>query len=91
MRAPFDTGTSHDRHGRYPEATTVEDFQHNLAAVRARIEAACQRVGRDPAGVRLLPVSKTKPEASLRLAHSAGCRMLGEKPPTDADPQRASE
>ncbi len=78
MPAPFDTGTSHDRHGRYPEAITVEDFQHNLAAVRARIEASCQRVGRDPAGVRLLPVSKTKPEASLRMAHAAGCRMLGE-------------
>jgi len=70
--------TRHDQHGRYPEATSVEDFQHNLAAVHARIAAACQRVGRNPAAVRLLPVSKTKPESSLRLAHAAGCRMLGE-------------
>jgi len=46
--------------------------------VQARIEAACQRVGRDPASVRLLPVSKTKPESSLRLAHAAGCQMFGE-------------
>jgi len=73
-----ETQTRHDQHGRYPEATSVEDFQHNLAAVHARIAAACQRVGRDPASVRLLPVSKTKPESSLRLAHAAGCRMLGE-------------
>jgi len=73
-----DTQTRHDQHGRYPEATTVADFQHNLAAVQARISAACQRVGRDPATVRLLPVSKTKPETSLRLAYAAGCRMLGE-------------
>ncbi|HVR49644.1 MAG TPA: YggS family pyridoxal phosphate-dependent enzyme [Pseudorhodoferax sp.] len=73
-----DTPTRHERHGRYPQATTVEDFRHNLAAVHARIAAACLRAGRDPAQVRLLPVSKTKPEASLRLAHAAGCRMLGE-------------
>lgn len=73
-----DTPTRHDRHGRYPQATTVEDFRYNIAAVQARIAAACLRAGRDPAQVRLLPVSKTKPEASLRLAHAAGCRMLGE-------------
>ncbi|WP_313023948.1 YggS family pyridoxal phosphate-dependent enzyme [Pseudomonas lopnurensis] len=73
-----DTPTRHDRHGRYPEATTVEDLQRNLISVQTRIEFACGRVGRDPAAVRLLPVSKTKPESSLRLAHAAGCRMLGE-------------
>ena len=73
-----DTGTRHDQHGRYPQAATVDDFRHNLAAVQARIDAACRRAGRDPATVRLLPVSKTKPEASLRLAYAAGCRVLGE-------------
>ncbi|WP_253445594.1 YggS family pyridoxal phosphate-dependent enzyme [Halomonas sp. Y3] len=78
MPAPSDTQTLHDQHGRYPEATTVEDFRHNLTVIQARIDAACHRVGRDPATVRLLPVSKTKPETSLRLAHAAGCRMLGE-------------
>lgn len=78
MPAPFDTQTGHDQHGRYPEVTTVEDFRRNLAAVQARIEAASRRAGRDTATVRLLPVSKTKPEVSLRLAHAAGCRMLGE-------------
>ena len=75
---PLSTSTCHERHGLYPQAGTVEDFQYNLAAVQAKIAAACQRAGRDPAGVRLLPVSKTKPEATLRLAHAAGCRMLGE-------------
>jgi uncharacterized pyridoxal phosphate-containing UPF0001 family protein len=78
MPAPFDTQTGHDQHGRYPEATTVEDFRRNLAAVQASIAAACRRAGRDTATVRLLPVSKTKPEASLRLAYAAGCRLLGE-------------
>jgi len=78
MPVTYLTPTGHDRHGRYPEATSVEDFQRNLAAVHARMEAACHRAGRDPATVRLLPVSKTKPEASLRLAYAAGCRLLGE-------------
>jgi uncharacterized pyridoxal phosphate-containing UPF0001 family protein len=41
-------------------------------------------LGRDPASVRLLPVSKTKPEASIRLAHAAGCRLLGENKPQEA-------
>ena len=72
------TSTRHDQHGHYPQAATADDLQHNLAVVRARMAAACQRVGRDPASVRLLPVSKTKPEASIRLAYAAGCRLLGE-------------
>jgi len=78
MRTLSETPTRHDQHGLYPEAISVEDFRRNLAAVQARMDSACQRVGRDPASVRLLPVSKTKPEASLRLAYAAGCRMLGE-------------
>ena len=81
---PLQTSTRHDQHGQWPQAGSVEEFRHNLAAVHARIAAACQRVGRDPAGVRLLPVSKTKPEATLRLAYAAGCRMLGENKPQEA-------
>ena len=89
MNADSSPGTSqtqplHDLHNRWPEAESVEDFRHNLAAVHARIAAACGRVGRDPAEVRLLPVSKTKPEASIRLAHAAGCRLLGENKPQEA-------
>ena len=78
MIEPSDTQTRHDQHGHYPEATKVEDFRHNLAAVQTRIDLACHRAGRELATVRLLPVSKTKPETSLRLAYEAGCRTLGE-------------
>lgn len=84
MQPLASTQTSHDRHGLYPEAATLEDFRRNLASVKARVDAACQGAGREPADVRLLPVSKTKPEASLRLAHAAGCRMLGENKPQEA-------
>jgi len=72
------TATLHDQHGRYPRAESVEDFRHNLAAVATRMQAACAPAGRDAAGVRLLPVSKTMDEAHIRLAHAAGCRLLGE-------------
>ncbi|WP_339427441.1 YggS family pyridoxal phosphate-dependent enzyme [Pseudomonas sp. RA_105y_Pfl1_P41] len=70
--------TLHADHGRYPQAVSVEDFRRNLAAVQQHIIDACHRVGRDPATVRLLPVSKTFDEAHLRLAYAAGCRLLGE-------------
>jgi pyridoxal phosphate enzyme (YggS family) len=73
-----ETQTQHDRHGRWPRAETVEDFRHNLTAVQQRIADACVRVGRDPACVRLLPVSKTVDEARIRLSYAAGCRQLGE-------------
>lgn len=72
------TQTQHDRHGQWPKAESVEDFRRNLAAVNGRIAAACKRAGRDPASVRLLPVSKTVEEARIRLAYAAGCRYLGE-------------
>ncbi|MCE7031374.1 YggS family pyridoxal phosphate-dependent enzyme [Lysobacter sp. GX 14042] len=59
-------------------AATVADFRHNLDSVRTRIAAACARAGREPASVRLLPVSKTVDEARLRLAYEAGVRDFGE-------------
>ena len=62
----------------YPGAATIADFEHNLAAVRERIAAACRISGRDPGDVRLLPVSKTVDEARVRMAYAAGCRWLGE-------------
>lgn len=75
---------------RYPQATTVDAFQHALAAVNARIEGACQRAGRDPATVRLLPVSKTIDEATIRLAYAAGCRQLGENKVQEAERKSAA-
>ena len=78
MSSPLNTSPQYDQHGRYPPAETVADFRQHLAAVHARIAAACQRAGRDPASVRLLPVSKTVDSARIRLAIAAGCRELGE-------------
>ncbi|WP_324170116.1 YggS family pyridoxal phosphate-dependent enzyme [Microbacterium oxydans] len=63
---------------RYPTAFTVEDFQHNVASVHARIAAAALRVGRAPEEVTLLPVSKTVPTDRVRVAIESGLRLLGE-------------
>ncbi|UPG87295.1 YggS family pyridoxal phosphate-dependent enzyme [Luteibacter aegosomatis] len=49
-----------------------------LAAVRARIDDACRDAGRDPAAVRLLPVSKTFGVDVVREAVAAGERRFGE-------------
>lgn len=58
--------------------TSLEAIRANIAQIRQRIAAACERVGRDPAEVRLLPVSKTRGNDILRLAYEAGCREFGE-------------
>ncbi|GAB11745.1 hypothetical protein GOARA_088_00080 [Gordonia araii NBRC 100433] len=62
----------------YPAARTADDFRTNLAAVRARIDAAAEGAGRDPGEVRLLPVSKTVESDRLRNAVAAGCDWFGE-------------
>jgi len=49
-----------------------------VAAVRARIGAACQAAGRDPAEVRLMAVTKTHGPDVLTAAHAAGLRLFGE-------------
>jgi pyridoxal phosphate enzyme (YggS family) len=50
----------------------------NLEAVRARIEAACARAGRDPSEVTLVAVSKRHGEGAIREAYAAGQRVFGE-------------
>ncbi|MDR0435916.1 MAG: YggS family pyridoxal phosphate-dependent enzyme [Propionibacteriaceae bacterium] len=50
-----------------------------VAAVRARIAAACALAGRDPAQVRLLPVSKTHPVSVIRAVwQTSGITRFGE-------------
>lgn len=67
-----------------------EQLQANLQSIRARIDAACQRAGRNPAQVRLLPVSKTHAGDVLRLAYACGCRELAENRVQEAE-QKARE
>jgi pyridoxal phosphate enzyme (YggS family) len=50
----------------------------NLEHVRARIRTAADAVGRDPAGITLVAVSKAQPDARVQAALVAGQRVFGE-------------
>jgi pyridoxal phosphate enzyme (YggS family) len=55
-----------------------EEIARNLAQVRAHIVQAALRYGRDPAEIRLLAVSKTKPLEMIRAALDCGQSAFGE-------------
>ena len=50
----------------------------HLEAVRSRIARACERVGRDPAGVGIVAVTKTHPVARVSEAVESGLLDVGE-------------
>ena len=49
-----------------------------LEEVKSRIEAACQRVGRDPGEVEIIAVTKTHGAEVVKEAWDAGLRIVGE-------------
>ena len=56
----------------------MDQIAANLAAVRARIEAAARAAGRPADAVNLVAVSKTHPANSVRAALEIGQRVFGE-------------
>ena len=61
-----------------PDPAEVRVFRAARETVLARIAAACERAGRDPAEVTLVAVSKTVPPERLVSAVAAGLDLLGE-------------
>jgi len=61
------------------------DIASNLTQVRRRITLAAKRAGRDPAEVKLIAVSKTKPAAAVRDAIAARCHAFGENKVQEAE------
>lgn len=53
-------------------------ISRNLARINERIRAAAESTGRDPASVRLVAVSKTRPAADIIAAFQAGQTVFGE-------------
>lgn len=53
-------------------------IEANLARINERIEAACERAGRDPRDVTLLAVCKSQPPEAVGAAVAAGLRHFGE-------------
>lgn len=62
-------------------------LKSRISQVLARIRKAAEAVQRDPAEIRLLAVSKTKPVAAVREAYAAGQREFGENYLQDALPK----
>ena len=59
-------------------ADEEEALRERLRALRARVEAAARRAGRDPAAVRIVGAAKRQPAARVAAAVRAGLRDLGE-------------
>ncbi|WP_162068066.1 YggS family pyridoxal phosphate-dependent enzyme [Burkholderia sp. THE68] len=74
----------------YPGATTSSEIAANLESVRVRIAQACERSGRDPGSVRLLPVTKTIDDQRIRMAYGVGCRSFGENKVQEAAKKAAA-
>lgn len=56
----------------------VRSIAENVARVKARMEQAARRAGREPSDVRLVAASKMVDSARLRAALGSGVRILGE-------------
>ena len=56
----------------------MKPFDEILAEVRAKIEAACKRAGRDPSEVEVIAVTKTHGAEAVKEAWDAGLRIVGE-------------
>ena len=56
----------------------MTDLENNLRSVQERIAAAAHRVGRDPAEITLVAVSKGQPAEAVRAAYDLGLRHFGE-------------
>ncbi|MDO9607693.1 MAG: YggS family pyridoxal phosphate-dependent enzyme [Brevundimonas sp.] len=59
-------------------ASSAPSIAERVAAVRARIDAACHAAARDPAAVTLTAVSKTQPDEAIDAILATGQRVFGE-------------
>ncbi len=75
-------GSGAERPSREVRAVQIAEA---VAAVQLRIEAAARRAGRDPSGVTLVAVSKTRPLGDLLAAFAAGVRDFGENRVQEAE------
>jgi pyridoxal phosphate enzyme (YggS family) len=66
-----------------------EELAARLAAVRARISAACEAADRRPEDVTLVAVTKTFPASDVRLLNGLGVRDFGENRDAEAAPKAA--
>jgi len=63
----------------------MNGLEHNLRSVQERIAAAAARVGRDPAEITLVAVTKTQSPTIIRAAYQLGLREFGENRVEEAE------
>ncbi|CAN5878916.1 YggS family pyridoxal phosphate-dependent enzyme [soil metagenome] len=59
-------------------ATRETELADALAAVRLRVDRAAENVGRNPADIELLPITKFFPATDVAILTTLGCRSFGE-------------
>ena len=74
----------------YQRAETKEELSANFADIEKRIELACQRANRSVDSVRLLPVTKTVDEKTIRIACELGYHYFGENKVQEAQEKSES-
>lgn len=72
-----------------PALLSSEQLAENIARVRQRITQAALRVGRDPAEITLVAVSKTRPVELVEMAYNLGVTDFGENRVQEALPKIA--
>jgi len=68
---------------------TYDQFKVNYEGVQARITLACAQCGRNPATVRLLPVTKTNPVEAAIWAYQSGLKSVAENRVQEAETKRS--
>lgn len=63
---------------RYNTPHSLVELQKNIQEIQQQVDAVCQRIGRNPEDVRLLPVTKTLPAERVEQAYQLGFRCFGE-------------
>jgi hypothetical protein len=66
---------------------SAEQLAENIAHVRTRMAEAAQKVGRNPAEITLVAVSKTKPVELVEMAYNLGVTDFGENRVQEALPK----
>lgn len=69
--------------------TRAEELSTALDGLLGRIDAACRAAGRDPAQVRLLPVTKFFPASDVAILYRLGRREFGESREQEATAKAA--
>lgn len=62
----------------YHTPNDLVELQTNFQNIQQRIDRICNKLGRDPQQVRLLPVSKTLPISRIEQAYQLGFHSFGE-------------